>query len=214
MRSFLTDRGLDSLAGEILEIVAALYRCVRKNDLILAEINPLFVLEGGWLTAGDARVEADDNSLFRHAWAGDPKERKRNKTSRELRAEELGLNGFVELDGDVGILASGAGLGMASMDLLQSAGLRPANFLETGGRISAELVEGALRLVLDQPGLKGVLVNLYGGINPMVAAARGLVSAVLEVPADHSDCRQAVRQRTGRGLGSAGGGRHPNGTWN
>lgn len=178
---FLVAHGLAKLAEAVHRLADSLYGCVRAYDLLLAEINPLFVTAEGRLVAADARVEIDDNALFRHpAVASDAKTTQRNKSDAELRAESLGLNGFVELEGEVGILASGAGLGMASMDLLQEVGLRPANFLETGGRITADLVHGALDLVLDQPGLRAVLVNLYGGINPMVEAARGLVACVTQ----------------------------------
>ncbi|MEN6369089.1 MAG: ATP-grasp domain-containing protein [Thermotogota bacterium] len=178
LRSFLAKQGLTKLGSAIGRLAESLYDCVRKNDLLLAEINPVLIAGDGSLVAADARVEVDDNALYRHEGIAAAKASRRDKSDRETRAEALGLNGFVELDGEVGILASGAGLGMASMDLLQAAGLRPANFLETGGRITADLVHGALDLVLDQPGLRGVLVNLYGGINPMVEAARGLVTAV------------------------------------
>ncbi|MCX6093575.1 MAG: acetate--CoA ligase family protein [Candidatus Bipolaricaulota bacterium] len=178
LRSFLEKQGLTKLGRAIGQLAESLYACVRKNDLLLAEINPVLIASDGSLVAADARVEVDDNALYRHEGIAAAKASRRDKSDREARAEALGLNGFVELDGEVGILASGAGLGMASMDLLQAAGLRPANFLETGGRITADLVQGALDLVLDQPGLRGVLVNLYGGINPMVEAARGLVAAV------------------------------------
>jgi len=180
LRQFLAHHDLGGMSDSIQRFVGLLYQCVRENDLLLAEINPLFVTEDGKLVAADARVEVDDNALFRQDRFSTANAPRRDKSEREIRAEKLGLNGFVELEGEVGILASGAGLGMASMDLLQQAGFRPANFLETGGRISADLVHGALNLVLEQDGLRGVLVNLYGGINPMVEAARGLIAAVME----------------------------------
>lgn len=176
--TFLSAHGLKGASSEIAELATALFRCVRERDLLLAEINPLFLTDTNRLIAADARVEIDDNALFRSDEYGDETRRLCGKSDPERHAALLGLNGFVTLDGEIGILASGAGLGMATMDLLHDVGLRPANFLETGGSISAKLVRGALELVLDQQGLRGVLVNLYGGINPMVAAARGLVEAV------------------------------------
>ncbi|MDD4903665.1 MAG: acetate--CoA ligase family protein [Candidatus Bipolaricaulis sp.] len=178
LQRFAAERGLAGLGDAIARLAHALYECVRANDLLLAEVNPLLVGSDGSLVAADARVEVDDNALYRHEAIASARASRNDRTPGEARADALGLNGFIELDGEIGILASGAGLGMASMDLLQAAGLRPANFLETGGRITADLVHGALDLVLDQPGVRGVLVNLYGGINPMMEAARGLVAAV------------------------------------
>jgi len=175
---FLLTQGLERVTDQIIEFASSLYRCVRERDLLLAEVNPLLLTAENRLIAADARVEVDDNALFRSVEYGDKERHLRDKSDLERHAAQLGLNGFVALDGEIGILASGAGLGMATMDLLQNVGLRPANFLETGGRISTELVQGALKLVLEQRGLRGILVNLYGGINPMVAAAKGLVKAV------------------------------------
>jgi succinyl-CoA synthetase beta subunit len=180
LRRFLASERRDELTDSVSGLAESLYTCVRKNDLLLAEINPLLVVSDGSLVAADAHVEVDDNALYRQEGIGGARAARRDRSEREARAEALGLNGFIELDGDVGVLANGAGLAMESMDLLEAAGLRPANFLETGGRITADLVRGALDLVLDRPALRGVLVNLYGGINPMVEAARGLVAAVTE----------------------------------
>ncbi len=174
--SFAQQRGLGATIGcRLLELATILYHCVRERDLLLAEINPLLCTEAGQFIAADARGEIDDNAIFRSDFRADDAATKRERTDMERRAAILGLNGFVELKGEIGILASGAGLGMSTMDLLSDIGLSPANFLETGGRITAELVRGAVELVLDQPGLKGILVNLYGGINPMVEAAHGLI---------------------------------------
>ena len=91
-------------------------------------------------------------------------------------------NGYVPLDGDIGVITSGAGLGMATMDLLQQSGLAPANFLDTGGGISEELVKGALELVMEPPQVRGAIVNLYGGINRMLEAAKGIQAALQNIP--------------------------------
>lgn len=179
-RSYLYKEGLQEHEENIITFANRLFQCVRERDVLLGEVNPLFLLPGGKVAAGDARVEVDDNALFRSPCFTKEKYLRQQKTDEERRAIELGLNGFVPLEGEVGLLASGAGLGMATMDLLEDVGLRPANFLETGGGITEELVAGALNLVLDQPGINGVLVNLYGGINSMVAAANGLVRTLTE----------------------------------
>lgn len=130
--------------------------------------------------AADAHVAVDDSALFQHEGIDAARAARRDGSTREARAEALGLNGFVESDGEIGVIANGAGLAMATMDLLDAAGLRPADFLETGGRITAGLMSGAVNPVLDLPGRRGAFVNLSGGINPMVEAVRGLVAAVTE----------------------------------
>jgi succinyl-CoA synthetase beta subunit len=178
VRQSLESVGLGRHLPVLLATVEALYQCICEGDLLLAEINPLLLREDGEVVAADARIEVDDNALFRNRWFDLNASRERLESESEREAMRVGLNGFVALEGEAGIVASGAGLGMATMDLLQAAGLRPANFLETGGRITKELIVAALELVLKQPGLKGVLVNLYGGINPMVPAAEGVAEVL------------------------------------
>ena len=179
-RGHLQEHSLRRYEESIITVAARLFQCVRERDLLLGEINPLFLLPDGRVVAGDARVEVDDNALFRSPFFTKERILKHQNTGAERSAIELGLNGFVPLEGEVGVLASGAGLGMATMDLLEDVGLRPANFLDTGGGITVQLIAGALNLVLNQPGLRGILVNLYGGINSMVAAANGLIRTLTD----------------------------------
>ncbi len=184
LRRFLASRRRAELWEPLSGFAKSLYECARRNDLLLAEVNPLLVALDGALVVADARVEVDDGAVFRQEWIRAMGMELRGATDRESAAAALGTNGLVELEGDVAVVANGAGLAMASMDLLEAAGLHPAGFLETGGAVTAELVQGALALWLRRTGLRGVLVNLYGGINSMVAAAEGVATALSERPVD------------------------------
>ena len=163
------------LKGEVgraaAETLLGLCRLFAECEALIAEINPLAVLRDGSGVAVDAVVEVDDAALFRHpAFRG--RAEARPKGPRERAARELGMT-FVELDGDIGLICSGAGLGMATIDLIAERA-QPANFLETGGGITRELMAEAMRIVLDRPGLRGVLINIYGGINPIHEGAKGI----------------------------------------
>jgi succinyl-CoA synthetase beta subunit len=163
---------------ELAFMLATLYRAAADLDAILLEINPLAVVQGGGLTLLDCKLEIDDNALVRQPhllelYLG-------TLSSRELRARELGVS-YVPLEGDIGVMTSGAGLGMATLDLLLRAGLSPANFLDTGGGISRPLVQGALELIMEPPRVKGAIINLYGGINRMLEAAQGIVAALQNI---------------------------------
>ncbi len=160
------------LAGTLLN----LYRAAADLDAILLEINPLAMDTDGRLVALDAKLEVDDNALPRHPELNELF--MASLSSRELRARQLGVS-YVPLDGNIAVIASGAGLGMATLDLLQQRDLAPANFLDTGGGISEQMVKGALELVLEPAQVRGAIINLYGGINRMLEAAKG-ISAALE----------------------------------
>jgi succinyl-CoA synthetase beta subunit len=159
----------------LAEILALLYRAAADLDARLIEINPLALAEDGSLVALDCKLEIDDNGLVRQPelvpWYLE------SLNARERRARDLGVS-FVPLEGDVGLITSGAGLGMATLDLLKRAGLAPADFLDTGGGISKSLVQGALELVMEPPEVKGAIINLYGGINRMLEAAEGITAAL------------------------------------
>jgi len=149
----------------VAEALCRLYRIFAAHDAVLAEINPLAVLPDGRLVAADAVVEIDDAALFRQPrWQARGQGRVQGMT-------------FVGLEGEIGLVCSGAGLAMATMDLIAEHA-RPANFLETGGGITRELMAAAMRLVLGQPGLKGVLINIYGGINPIHEGALGIAEVM------------------------------------
>jgi succinyl-CoA synthetase beta subunit len=155
--------------------MVALYRAAADLDAILLEINPLAVLTDGTLALLDCKLEIDDNSLPRQPVLADAY--RQALSPRELRARELGVS-FVPLEGDIGVITSGAGLGMCTLDLLKQHGLHPANFLDTGGGISATLVQGALELIMEPPQVRGAIINLYGGINRMLEASKGIVAAL------------------------------------
>lgn len=163
-----------SLLPHLASTLVLLHRAAVDLDARLLEVNPLALVKGDTLVALDCKLEIDDNALVRQPelarwyFAG--------LTTREKRARELGVS-FVPLKGNIGVITSGAGLGMATLDLLKRASLTPANFLDTGGGISKELVQGALELVMEPTEIKGAIINLYGGINRMLEAAKGIVAA-------------------------------------
>jgi len=169
------------LDGEDVEqvsgIVCALYNLFRKYDAMIAEINPLVRTAEGTYLALDAKVEIDDESLFRHP---EFKEASENNvlTPLEQKGKQIGVT-YVELDGDIAIIASGAGLGMATMDIVGQK-LSPANFMETGGGITADLLYNTMDLVLQKEGVRAVFINLYGGVNRMHEGAKGVVRYIQE----------------------------------
>jgi len=171
------------LAGEELEQVAdnlhTLYGVFRKYDTLIAEINPLVKTTEGAYLALDAKVEIDDSSLYRHQDLELSME-DRISNPLERKGREIGIT-YVELDGDIGIIASGAGLGMATMDIV-SRKFRPANFMETGGAISADLLYNVMDVILQKEGLRAIFINLYGGINPIHEGAEGIVRYLQEHP--------------------------------
>jgi succinyl-CoA synthetase beta subunit len=162
---------------KIADVLVALYRVFRKSDALITEVNPLVVTPDETLWAVDAVLEVDDSALFRHPEM--PKDTlARIEHPIERAAKEIGVS-YVDLDGDIAIISSGAGLGMATMDVVGQR-LKPANFLETGGGITEELMYKTTALVLRKPGLRGLLINLYGGINPIHEGAKGIVRVLKE----------------------------------
>lgn len=166
-------------AAQLGPIASALCR-MTELDAELVEINPLVESAGGVLVALDAKAQIDDNALFRQ-------ERFRSLPQRGLSGEEayaagMGLS-YVRLEGEVGIISNGAGLTMATMDLVKSKGGRPANFLDLGGGAEASKFEAAARLLLGQERVKVMLVNIFGGITRCDEVARGMVSAIGRTPA-------------------------------
>ena len=177
-------RALARLAGfqgdlmvKLADVLVALYRVFRASDALIAEVNPLVVTADGNLWAVDAVLEVDDSALYRHPEM--PKDTlARIEHPIERAAKQIGVS-YVDLDGDIAIISSGAGLGMATMDVVGQR-LKPANFLETGGGITEELMYKTTSLVLQKPGLRGLLINLYGGINPIHEGAKGIVRVLKE----------------------------------
>jgi succinyl-CoA synthetase beta subunit len=182
VRRWLAENKIDlPQLPELAKTLVALYRAAADLDAVLLEINPLALAQDGRLILLDAKLEVDDNAISRHPELNDFFIASLGQ--RELRARQLGVS-YVPLDGDIGVITSGAGLGMATLDLLQQRGLSPANFLDTGGGISEEMVKGAVELILEPPQIKGVMINLYGGINRMLEAAKGITAALENIPDD------------------------------
>ncbi|MGB8872717.1 MAG: ADP-forming succinate--CoA ligase subunit beta [Desulfobaccales bacterium] len=172
--------GLDpQLLRPAVSFIDSLYRLFVALDCSLAEINPLVVTKSGALLALDAKLNLDDNALFRHrdlAGLEDPSE----MDPLEFEARKHQLN-YIRLNGNVGAMVNGAGLAMATMDLIKAAGAEPANFLDVGGGASAAMVSNGFRIILGDPHVKGVLINIFGGILRCDVLASGVVEAVQEV---------------------------------
>jgi succinyl-CoA synthetase beta subunit len=161
----------------VASILGALYNVFRKYDGLIAEINPLVQTAQGNYVAVDSKVEVDEIGLKRHPELNLALE-DRNYNPLEKKGREIGVT-YVELDGDIAVIASGAGLGMATIDIIGRR-YRPANFLETGGAITADLLYKVMDLVLQKEGIRAVLINVYGGINPIHEGAKGVVRYMKE----------------------------------
>jgi succinyl-CoA synthetase beta subunit len=168
--------GLSGMAfKKMTKFVTALYTAYIKSDSSLFEINPVLKTSDDRIIAVDAKVTLDDSALFRHKdYAALRDEREENPM--EVEAKAVGLN-YVDLDGNVGCMVNGAGLAMATMDLIKQAGGEPANFLDVGGTADAERVEAAFKIILKDPGVKAILVNIFGGIVRCDRVAQGIVDA-------------------------------------
>ncbi|MDH4066749.1 MAG: ADP-forming succinate--CoA ligase subunit beta, partial [Acidobacteriota bacterium] len=161
------------------DLLVKLWWVFRDNDASLAEINPLVVTQQGDVLALDAKVSIDDSALFRHPDLEAMRD-SADETAGSILARERGLS-YVPLDGDIGCVVNGAGLAMATMDMIKLAGGEPANFLDIGGGASPERVLKAFRTVLMDDSVKVVLVNIFAGINRCDWVAKGVVQAVKEV---------------------------------
>lgn len=159
------------------DVIGQLYNIALRYEALIAEINPLVVLPNGGLMAVDAVLEIDDSALSRVRFPL-PDRVDRIENPLERRGREIGVT-YVDLDGDIGLISSGAGLGMASMDIIGQK-MRPANFLETGGGITADLLYRCMELLMMKPELRGIFINVYGGINPIHEGAKGVVRYIQE----------------------------------
>ena len=160
---------------EMTKFVTALYKAYTDSDSSLFEINPVLKTSDDKIMAVDAKVTIDDNALFRRKdYAAMRDVREENPV--EVEAKEVGLN-YVDLDGNVGCMVNGAGLAMATMDLIKMAGGEPANFLDVGGTADAKRVEEAFRIILKDPNVKAILINIFGGIVRCDRVAQGVVDA-------------------------------------
>ncbi|SHH73966.1 ADP-forming succinate--CoA ligase subunit beta [Desulfofustis glycolicus] len=164
-----------TIAKQLGALLGNLYRLFVGCDCSLVEINPLIITGDDQLLALDAKMDIDSNSLFRHpeiAAMRDPLE----EDPQELEAAQFDLN-YIKLDGSIGNMVNGAGLAMATMDLIKQAGAEPANFLDVGGGATAEKVENGFRIILSDPHVKGILINIFGGILRCDVLAQGVVQA-------------------------------------
>ncbi len=161
------------------KFISLLYKAFEDNDCTLAEINPLVLTKQGDVQAIDAKISLDDNALFRHTELTALRDI-HEEDPLEVEASEYGLN-YVKLDGNVGCMVNGAGLAMATMDIIKLAGGEPANFLDVGGGASAETVEAGFRIILKDPSVKAILVNIFGGIVRCDRVASGVVEAANNV---------------------------------
>ena len=162
--------------------IRGLYQAFEETDSTLAEINPLVQTPDGDIEAVDAKVNLDDNALFRHP---DLKEMRdlHEEDPTEVEASEHGLS-YIKLDGNVGCMVNGAGLAMATMDIIKLAGGEPANFLDVGGAASAETVEAGFRIILKDPNVEAILLNIFGGIVRCDRVAQGVIKAAKNIDID------------------------------
>lgn len=172
----VADLGLTGdAAKKARQFVTALYRAYEESDASLLEINPLLVRPDGAVLAVDGKLNLDDNALFRHPDLAAMRD-EHEEDPLEVEASKSNLN-YVKLDGNVGCMVNGAGLAMGTMDLIKLAGGEPANFLDVGGTASPETVEAGFRIILSDPNVKAILVNIFGGIVRCDRVAAGIVQA-------------------------------------
>ncbi|MCW9023710.1 MAG: ADP-forming succinate--CoA ligase subunit beta [Gammaproteobacteria bacterium] len=171
--------GLGPQVKSLSQIMGGLYRLFTEKDLSLVEINPLVVTQQGDLLAIDAKINIDDSALYRHPDLQALRDASQ-EDAKESQASEHDLN-YVSLDGSIGCMVNGAGLAMATMDLIKLHGAEPANFLDVGGGTTTEKVAAAFKLIISDPKVKGILVNIFGGIVRCDLIAEGIIQAVKEV---------------------------------
>ncbi|GAK94859.1 succinyl-CoA ligase [ADP-forming] beta chain [Nonlabens ulvanivorans] len=160
---------------EMTKFVAALYNAYVGSDSALFEINPVLKASDNRIIAVDCKITLDENALFRHKDLEAMRDT-REENATEVEAKAVGLN-YVDLDGNVGCMVNGAGLAMATMDLIKQAGGEPANFLDVGGTADAKRVEEAFKIILKDKGVKAILVNIFGGIVRCDRVAQGIIDA-------------------------------------
>ncbi|MCB1438610.1 MAG: ADP-forming succinate--CoA ligase subunit beta [Nitratireductor sp.] len=171
---------LDGAAAEDAKsLFPILYKAFVEKDMSLLEVNPLIVMKNGHLRVLDAKVSFDGNALFRHPDVVELRD-ETEEDAKEIEASKYDL-AYVALDGDIGCMVNGAGLAMATMDIIKLYGAEPANFLDVGGGASKEKVTAAFKIITSDPNVKGILVNIFGGIMRCDVIAEGVVAAVKEV---------------------------------
>ena len=169
----------DKQVNQFVKLMTGAYQAFVENDFALFEINPLSVRENGELACVDAKIGIDSNALYRLPEIAAQRD-KSQENERELKASEFDLN-YVALEGNIGCMVNGAGLAMATMDIIKLYGGQPANFLDVGGGATKERVVEAFKLILADPSVQGVLVNIFGGIVRCDMIAEAIIAAVKEV---------------------------------
>ncbi|MGI9371391.1 MAG: ADP-forming succinate--CoA ligase subunit beta [Hyphomicrobiales bacterium] len=164
---------------QCVKMISDLYRAFLEKDMSLLEINPLVVTEDGNLLALDAKVNFDGNALYRHPDIMELRD-ETEEDEKELEASKFDLN-YISLDGSIGCMVNGAGLAMATMDIIKLYGAEPANFLDVGGGATTEKVTAAFKIITSDPEVKGILVNIFGGIMRCDVIAEGVVTAIKDV---------------------------------
>ena len=177
LRHMAFELGLEGDAfKKCVRFLGSLYNAFRRTDASLAEINPLVVTTGGDVIALDAKINFDDNALYRHPEFADLRDLSEEEPS-EVEASKYNLN-YIRLSGNVGCMVNGAGLAMATMDIIKYVGGEPANFLDVGGIASPDTVANGFRILLSDPNVKAVLINIFGGIVRCDRVAKGVIEAL------------------------------------
>jgi succinyl-CoA synthetase beta subunit len=176
--AFALDLSGDQI-GVFTRLLKGLYKLFKENDLSLLEINPLVVTTDGALVALDCKISVDDNALYRHKALAEQRDWSQDDV-KEANAHAAGLN-YIALNGNIGCMVNGAGLAMATMDLIKLHGGMPANFLDVGGGATAETVAKAFKIILADANVKAILVNIFGGIMRCDIIAEGIINAVKDV---------------------------------
>jgi len=169
----------DNQHKNAIKFLTALYKAYETTDASLAEINPLVVTKEGDVIALDAKINFDDNALFRHPEIMEYRDLNEEEPL-EIEASKFNLN-YIKLDGNVGCMVNGAGLAMGTMDIIKLAGGQPANFLDVGGTASKETVANGFKIILSDPNVKAILINIFGGIVRCDRVAQGVIDAVKEI---------------------------------
>jgi succinyl-CoA synthetase beta subunit len=165
--------------SEMIDLAKILYKAFTSKDMSLLEINPLIVMKDGHIRVLDAKVSFDNNALFRHPDIAELRD-ETEEDDKEIEASKYDL-AYIALDGTIGCMVNGAGLAMATMDIIKLYGAEPANFLDVGGGATTEKVTAAFKIITADPNVKGILVNIFGGIMRCDTIAEGVVAAIKEV---------------------------------
>lgn len=175
-RQICDDLNLDrTLSAQMIDLMQKMYKMFIENDLSLVEVNPLVVTKQGYLICLDGKIQVDNSALYRQPKMNEIRDESQ-EDARELKAEKLDLN-YVSLDGNIGCMVNGAGLAMATMDLIKTHGGDPANFLDVGGSVNEGRVIEAFEIILSDPKVDGILVNIFGGIVRCDIIASGIIAA-------------------------------------